>query len=234
MFQGFSKETGEFLWELSFHNERPWFLEHKEQFERVLNQPFKALAKETGALLQARFPDMTVQGHVSRIYRDARRLFGRGPYKDHLWFTLWDSAAGREGPAYWFEIGAATYGWGMGWFEAAPAEMEQFRRTIDANPARFARLAGEIAALEQNYKVIGPGYARPKGSYDEPVKSWYERKWVGVEAMRDLEGDAFTPELPKLLADAFKELTPMYRFLLEVRQAAGRAGTAEEKEGRHG
>ena len=85
MFQGFSKETGEFLWELSFHNERPWFLEHKEQFERVLNQPFKALAQETAELLQARFPDMQVQCHVSRIYRDARRLFGRGPYKDHLW-----------------------------------------------------------------------------------------------------------------------------------------------------
>lgn len=25
---------------------------------------------------------------TSRIYRDARRLFGRGPYKDHLWFCV--------------------------------------------------------------------------------------------------------------------------------------------------
>ena len=46
MFTGFSKETGEFLWELAFHNERPWFLEHKEQFERTLNEPFRALARE--------------------------------------------------------------------------------------------------------------------------------------------------------------------------------------------
>ena len=95
MFQGFSKETGEFLWELSFHNERPWFLAHKEQFERVLNEPFKALARDSAALLQERFPDMLIQCHISRIYRDARRLFGRGPYKDHLWFTIWDSAAGK-------------------------------------------------------------------------------------------------------------------------------------------
>ena len=183
MFQGFSPETGEFLWELSFHNERPWFLEHKEQFERVLNQPFRALAKACTEQLQARFPEMAVQCHVSRIYRDARRLFGRGPYKDHLWFTLWDSSAGTEGPAFWFEIGAATYGYGMGFFEAAPAEMELFRRRIDANPARFTRLAGEIAAAGK-YRVIGPCYARPKGQYEEPVRSWYERKWVGVEAMR--------------------------------------------------
>ena len=232
MFQGFSKETADFLWELSFHNERPWFLQHKEQFERVLNEPFKALAKDTAALLQERFPDVPVECHVSRIYRDARRLFGRGPYKDHLWFTLWDGAAGREGPAFWFEIGAATYGYGMGFFEAAPAEMELFRRSIDANPARFARLAGDIADLGQ-YRVIGPRYARPKGNYGEPVSSWYERKWVGVEAVRDLEGEAFRASLPGILTEAYAELTPMYRFLLEVHLAAGRAGKPEE-EGRHG
>ena len=233
MFQGFSKETGEFLWELSFHNERPWFLAHKEQFERVLNEPFKALARDSAALLQERFPDMLIQCHISRIYRDARRLFGRGPYKDHLWFTIWDSAAGKEGPAFWFEVGAASYGYGMGFFEAPPAEMELYRRTIDANPARFARLAEDIEALGK-YKVIGPRYARPKGSYTEPVASWYERKWVGVEAMRDLEGEAFTPELPRILADAFEELTPMYRFLLEVHLAAGKAGLFKEREERHG
>ncbi|MBR5093976.1 MAG: DUF2461 domain-containing protein [Oscillospiraceae bacterium] len=233
MFQGFSKETGEFLWELSFHNERPWFLEHKEQFERVLNEPFKALARETGALLQARFPEMAIQGHVSRIYRDARRLFGRGPYKDHLWYTLWDSAGGKDGPAFWFEIGAATYVYGMGYFEASPAAMELFRRSVDAEPARFARLAEEIEALG-GYRVIGPRYARPKGDYDEPVADWYERKWVGVETVRDLEGEAFSPALPGVLADAFTELMPMYRFLLEVHLAAGRAGKPEEKERPHG
>lgn len=234
MFQGFSKETAEFLWELSFHNERPWFLQHKEQFERVLNEPFKALARDTCALLQDRFPDRDLQCHISRIYRDARRLFGRGPYKDHLWFTLWDSAAGKEGPAFWFEIGAATYTWGMGWFEASPAEMALFRRSIDANPARFARLAEEISGLKQKYRVIGPGYARPKGGYEEPVRSWYERKWVGVEATRDLEGEAFTPALPVALADAYEELAPMYDYLLQVCLAAGKAGLTEPEEGRHG
>ena len=228
MFQGFSRETGEFLWELSFHNERPWFLEHKEQFERVLNTPFKELARDTAALLQARFPEMAVQCHISRIYRDARRLFGRGPYKDHMWFTLWDDAGGKDGPAFWFELGAATYVYGMGFFEAAPAEMALYRRSIDANPARFARLAGDLAA-GGNYRVIGPTYARPKGGYDEPLRSWYERKWVGVQATRDLEGEAFTPALPGFLAEAFAELTPMYRFLLEVHLAAGKA----EEEG-HG
>lgn len=233
MFQGFSKETGEFLWELSFHNERPWFLEHKEQFERVVNTPFKELAKETAQLLQERCPDLDVQTHVSRIYRDARRLFGRGPYKDHLWFTLWDGSSGKEGPAFWFEIGAATCSWGMGYFDATPAEMAVFRSSIDANPARFARLAEEIDRMGR-YRIFGATYARPKGSYDEPVRSWYERKYVGAEAVHDLEGEMFTSALPGMLADAFTELMPMYRFLQQVHRAAAREGLTRTGEKSHG
>ena len=213
MFQGFSKETGEFLWELSFHNERPWFLEHKEQFEQVLNAPFKELARETAEQMQLRFPAMDVQVHVSRIYRDARRLFGRGPYKDHLWFTVKDGANYASGPMFWFEIHPATYSYGMGYFDVTPGEMELFRQTVDANPARFERLAGKIDRM-QGLQVIGPAYARPKGSYDEPVRSWYNRKWVGVEARRDLEGDAFSPALPQILCDTFEKLMPMYEYLL--------------------
>ena len=39
MFEGFTQETSEFLWELSFNNERPWFLAHREQFERCPLSP---------------------------------------------------------------------------------------------------------------------------------------------------------------------------------------------------
>ena len=87
-FDGFSPKTSEFLWELSFNNERTWFLAHKDEFERVLNAPFKALAEETFALMQQRYPQLDCRLHVARIYRDARRLHGRGPYKDHLWFSI--------------------------------------------------------------------------------------------------------------------------------------------------
>ena len=113
MFNGFSKETGDFFWELSFNNERPWFLAHKEQFERVLNEPFKALAHALYEELRRRCPDEEFTVHLSRIYRDARRLFGRGPYKDHLWFTLTPVGAGGYGPSFWFEIGAADYSKGF-------------------------------------------------------------------------------------------------------------------------
>lgn len=223
MFQGFSKETGDFLWELRFHNEKPWFLEHKEQFERCLHMPFRALAQETAERMRTRFPEMDVHLHVSRIYRDARRLFGRGPYKDHLWFTVKDGPNYVSGPCFWFEIGPATYSYGLGYFDVTPAEMALFRQTVDANPARFQRLIEAVAQME-GFRLIGEEYARPKGNHEEPIRSWYNRKRLGVEALRDLGGEAFSPELPTLLCRSFERLMPLYDYLLSIHRAAGEAG----------
>ena len=227
MFQGFTPEAGNFLWELSFNNERPWFLEHKEQFERSVNEPFKALAAETAACMGERFPQRDWRVHLSRIYRDARRLFGRGPYKDHLWFTLWTDGAGREsGPAFWFEIGPATWECGVGYFEASPAVMETFRRMVDANPARFGRLAEELSHM-RGLRILGPEYKRPKGQYEKPIADWYNRRWLGAEWVHDFGGDLLTPELPDKLTKAYARLMPLYDFLQEVCAAA--AETGEER-----
>ena len=97
-FIGFTPEASRFLMELKFNNDRSWFKPRKEIFENTVYEPFKALARETTEELQKMYPDKEFDLHVSRIYRDARRLYGRGPYKDALWFTLktWKGAS-RQG-----------------------------------------------------------------------------------------------------------------------------------------
>ncbi len=220
MFCGFTQETSDFLWELSFHNERPWFLEHKDQFERCLNQPFKALARDTAALMRQRYPLMDCQTHVSRIYRDARRLFGRGPYKDHLWFTIKDGENYSDGPMFWFELSAAVYSYGMGFFDASPSEMELFRRSIDANPARFERLAAEVES-RRGLRVIGPMYKRPKGDLGPVLNNWYNRRYLAVESAHDFGGDVLSPELPGVLLNTYEKLMPLYEYLLEVHRLYG-------------
>lgn len=76
MFTGFSDATIDFLWELRFHNERPWFLEHKQVFVDTLDRPMKALAADVTAALEQAYPQRKWYLHVARIYRDARRLHG--------------------------------------------------------------------------------------------------------------------------------------------------------------
>ena len=84
MFQGYTQETVDFLWGIRFNNERGWFMEHKQIYQTALLEPTRALGGRIYDGLHAMLPDEPLQLKVGRIYRDARRLFGRGPYKDNL------------------------------------------------------------------------------------------------------------------------------------------------------
>ncbi len=219
MFQGFTERTSGFLWDLSFNNERPWFLEHKAEFETVLHEPFKALAADTLALVRQRHPERDLNCHVSRIYRDARRLFGRGPYKDHLWFTVFDGEKDLGGPAFFFELGAATYSYGLGYWDASPTAMEAFRRAVDANPARFERMAKALAR-DRELRIAGPEYKRPKGERGAIINPYYNRRYLMLSVERDFGGDALSPQLPQLLTGTYEELFPMYDFFWDCWRSA--------------
>ncbi len=215
MFNGFTKQAGQFMWDLAFNNERPWFNEHKQEFEQLVMTPFRELARDTDAIMQRRYPDMGLTLHVSRIYRDARRLHGRGPYKDHLWFSLknWDGLL--QGPMFWFEFGAADYSYGMGFYSATAAQMQSFRAGVDANPARLERLARTVEEQDEFY-LTGEEYKRPKGDVGELLNPWYNRKWLGLECRRDFGGDLLKAKLPEKLADSFDFLMPFYEYFMQL------------------
>ena len=218
MFTGFTKQAGDFMWELAFNNERPWFMEHKAQFEELVNTPMKALAAETAELMRKRCPERELTMHVSRIYRDARRLFGRGPYKDHLWFMIYDETVKNAGPVFFFEFGKGEYGYGMGFYDATSAQMEAFRKMVDANPARFERLAAPIEDSE--FTVHGEEYKRKKAERGGVIGKWYNRKRIYVSCYRDFDGTGLEKDLPERLCDAFVRLMPMYDYFTEFYNAA--------------
>ena len=91
--------------------------------------PCASLAQEVYARFSAAHEELPLMVRVSRIYRDARRLYGRGPYKSHLWFSLRMSGENwAEQPVFWFEIYPAGYAYGLGIYEARPALMASFVR----------------------------------------------------------------------------------------------------------
>mgnify|MGYP000914389209 CR=1 FL=1 len=155
MFTGYSDKVGDFFWELRFNNSREWFNPRKEEFNQLVMQPTKALANELYDWFQEQYPALGLNLHISRIYRDARRLFGRGPLKDEIWFSFQNEIEHRDGaPNFWFEVGAEGYGLGFGyWMRAAecasssirtPSRWKSWRdslpdRTCSHSPARNTR-----------------------------------------------------------------------------------------------
>ena len=219
MFNGFTPAAGDFLWELAFNNERVWFNEHKEQFEQTVNEPFKALAAETQALMCSRFPEMDCRLHVSRIYRDARRLFGRGPLKDEIWFSFQNEIEHRDGaPNFWFEVGAEGYGLGFGyWMRAADAA--RMRKFIDQDPQLMAKLARQFAA-QKDFSLTGEEYAKPKGHADDLLGPWYNKRWIGFRCIRPYDAVSASRELLTFAEDGFRFMVPYYQYFDKVYRMA--------------
>ena len=197
------------------NNDRAWFLAHKQEFEEALNQPFKALAEDTLTLMREGWPELDFQSHISRIYRDARRLFGRGPYKDHLWFTIQRAERHAVGPMFWFEVDGKSWSHGMGIWEDAPDIAAAFRARIDADPARFESLVRGLSQLGE-YRLWGESYKRPKGDRGEFLNPWYNLKHFSVGYEHGYGGVMYTDALPQRLAHDFAGLMPMFNFLSEV------------------
>ncbi len=169
MFEGFSDRTVDFMWGIRFNNEKSWFEAHKEDYLRDLYRPMAALNREVWERLSAAAPDLTLVGKVSRIYRDARRLHGRGPYKDHLWWSIQRPAEEEfsRRPVFWFELEPEGWSYGMGYYQAPPATMAKLRRRLDTRPAPFEKLArqlkkeGRFTLETEPYKRMGYYQAPP-------------------------------------------------------------------------
>ena len=145
MFQGFSQNAIDFLWGISLNNERGWFMAHKQDFTDYVDVPMRELGKAVFSALAEDYPKQDWRLHVCRIYRDARRLHGRGPYKEHLWFTIERPHERFESvPALYFELAPNYYSYGCGYWDAGAATMAKLRARIDNDPKPLERLARRL------------------------------------------------------------------------------------------
>ncbi len=216
MFQGYSPATVDFMWGIRFNNERGWFMEHKADYQNHLLQPTKDLAQQVYEGLHAAYPNEPLMVKVSRIYRDARRLHGRGPYKDHLWFCIRTGDKDWTGkPTFWFEIAPEYYSYGMGFWRAAPAMMEHYRKGIDQRPQELAKLVRKFNR-QSVFTLAGPEYARSKGQVDPLLQPWYQKKSLSLEHTMPLDEKLYSPALADEVLQGFLSLMPFYRYFAAV------------------
>ena len=217
MFQGFTQGAVDFLWGIRFNNERSWFLAHKEEYRTLVEQPLRELGDQVHQAMEELYPELGLNLHVSRIYRDARRLYGRGPYKDHLWLSMerpgGEAWTGR--PTFWFELAPESWSYGLGYWCAGALTMAKFRARLDRDPKPFEKLARAFS--KQNTFVLeGEEYKRPKGQTTPLLAPWYNRKGLVLSRECSNGGVLFTPELPDVLVEGFDWLLPYYRYFLTL------------------
>lgn len=219
MFTGFSDKTVDFFWQIRFNNDREWFKANKDEFQRAIMTPVKELSDELYDWFTEQHPGWGLNCHISRIYRDARRLFGKGPFKDHLWFSFQNEIGPREySPCFWFELGCDGYGYGMGnW--ATPAVAARWRRMIDAAPEKMEKLARRFEQQDV-FTIHGETYARPKGYDGTRIGEWYNRRTISLSCDRPYDALCYSRELVDALKEGFTFLAPYYEFFDKAYRSA--------------
>ena len=203
------------MWGIRFNNERSWFMAHKEDYQKYFYYPMKELGAELQKRLTEKFPDSALSLKISRIYRDARRLFGRGPYKDHLWLSLfrWESEESEGArPVLWFELAPDGWSCGMGFWAAKPVTMAKHRARMDRDHGPMLELARRLEE-QAEFRLDGPDYSKlSRPAPLEELDGWYRKKSLVIIHEEPLTEELYSAALVDRLVEGFSFLMPYYDY----------------------
>ena len=207
----YTEKTVEFLWSLRLNNSREWFQAHKADYEALMLRPTRDLANALFDHLGDKHPNHQWNLHISRIYRDARRLYGRGPMNDHLWFTLWADREEGAGPAFWFSFTPEGWDCGMGLWPGGSVALARFRAQLQRDPAPAEALARRLAA-QSTFALTGECYKKPKIQTTPLLQPWADRKWLGLECTRPHSDLSLSENLYPFIRDGWEFLFPFFEY----------------------
>jgi uncharacterized protein (TIGR02453 family) len=215
-FAGFTQATIDFMWDIRFNNNKPWFTEHKEVYQRDLLAPMKTLADEVFERINTSCGERGFRCKVSRIYKDARRNHGDGPYRDHLWFSIERPSEEWTGtPVFWFELSPDSWSYGMGYYLARPETMAKLRARIDGNPKAFEKLIAPLAKQDE-FVLEGDEYKRQKQAPTTKTAAWYNKKTFSLIHQQPIGQEVFSPELAERIAAGIAFLMPFYDYFITL------------------
>lgn len=220
MFEGFCERSVDFVWNLRFNNSKDWFLAHKQEYEDLLHTPIRALAFDLQKHFSDRYPQHSWNVHISRIYRDARRLHGRGPMNDHLWFSLYaDGEKDGITPAFYFGFEPEGYDYGMGCWSQSGVFMERLRAEVRKNPETLDKLRRGFEK-QTAFSLSGEPYKRPKVQTQPQLMDWVNRKYLGFHC-ENAHGEAgFGAGLYDTVLQGYESLMPLYEYFLQLAHRA--------------
>ena len=217
MFTGFTDETVDFMWGIRFNNERSWFEAHKETYLTQFYQPMRELGDELYDFLRDKRPDAGLIRKVARIYRDARRLHGRGPYKESLWFSVEQpSEQWTAHPTFWFELMPEGWTYGMGYYMPKPVTMAKLRARIDRDPKPVEKLTRALNK-QTEFVLETEDYKKPRSQApSELLAPWYQAKSFSICHNDKLTDELFCRDIVDRLKTGFEFLLPYYDYFVTL------------------
>jgi uncharacterized protein (TIGR02453 family) len=225
-FTGFAPKAFQLLRDIRKHNDKQWFEARRPQYEQYVLHPLRDIVTGMADFMlgiDLSFEVAPAVGRtISRIYRDTRFSRDKSAFRDRMWIVFkrsnkdWSS----WGIGYFLEVNPAWYRFGLGFYDAAPPVMAEFRRRIDEDPQAFLK-AVVWFDKQTTLQLEGETYKRPKGAdKPEPIRTWYNYKSFYLCCNRKIDEAIRTPRLVDDLTAAFAPTAPLYHYLVSTIAAA--------------
>jgi len=218
-FTGFTQETFDFFAGLKENNCKPWFEEHKDMYKQDVLQPLQGLVLAMTPAMCSIDSQMNFQLNkvISRIHRDIRFSPDKSPYKTNMWMVFQRIVPDWEGfPAFYMDINADSYQYGMGLYMAKKNVMDEYRAKIEYEPETFRQMA-EAVIGKHHFTLGGDEYKRQiPNSLPDYFQTWYQRKNIYLYKNCPIGKEMFNEGFAQHLAGEFTLLQPLYEFMVDI------------------
>ena len=180
-FGGFGAGGLGFFAELAANNNRVWFQENQDRYERELLEPAAAFVAALGPRLAGSYPAINYgtqrngSGSIMRIHRDVRFSPDKRPYKQHLGLVFWIGSGKKvELPCFYLHLAPERSFFYGGQHMFPRPVLERYRTAVDDHAAGMA-LVGILGDLERQglgvmeepaYKRVPQGFAKDHARAD--------------------------------------------------------------------
>ncbi len=223
-FEGFPKETTQFLERLEANNTKAWFDEHRNDYQDFLIAPAKDFVVAAGEQLQAIAPvqaEPRVNGSIFRINRDTRFSKGKTPYKNHLDLRFWEGGRKRAASGFFLRIGGGQVGIGVGAHGFDRDRLEAFRDAV-TGPKSGPALRDAVSEVEgaghpvkgKHYKQIPRGHTA-RDAFEERLLL-FNALWIGVDG--PAPASLGTPAFVDWAIERWAKMRSLHRWLVDTLQ----------------
>lgn len=212
-----SKNSFDFLKNLSQNNNRDWFNKHKNQYIEAHNN---IIAFADALLLEMNKHDKieTASGKQSlfRIYKDVRFSKDKTPYNTH-WSGGFKRATKKLRGGYYFHLQPGNSFLAGGFWGPEPHDMKRISEEIDVNYKEWKIILNYKTLVQTFGKLIGEQLASaPRGySKDHPAIDLLRYKqFLLKHTFTDIE--VLSPDFALKVSDTFKKMRPFLNFMSEI------------------
>ena len=210
MFKGFTMEALDFLMGIRLNNNKEWFEPRKKIYLEHVYEPMKALGEE----IYKPFADTGMTSKTCRIYRDTT-FPPHLHYRDSMWSCVrYPAVFWNRAPALYFELSPEGADFGFGIIKPSAKVMERFRAQLAETPEELMSLVKKLR--KKGFTIDGEDYKRKKPCSVPETEELWQKKSLCVHITLQTPEEICSPELPKRVISAFRQVMPLNELFHEI------------------